>query len=42
LQFLELHLVIVNWSVELLDLKMSSSLTEQDLRSLKLSVYNPK
>jgi len=37
LQFLELHLAIVNWSVELLHLKMSSRLTEQGLRSLKLS-----
>jgi len=37
LQFLELHLAIVNWSAELLHLKISSSLTEPGLRSLKLS-----
>jgi len=39
LQFLELHLSIVNWPVKLLHLKMSSSLTEQGLRRLKLSNY---
>jgi len=42
LQFLELHLAIVNWSAELLHLKRSSSLTEQVLRSLKLSVFVEK